>query len=460
MTESLSTSNHVPDDEFDLEFNDTVNITTTLERLKEFSYYLVENVELNLNLCLRLLEEREAPSNPNSIYTTAFSKLLSTVPKVGSALSSAVTKGEIIIFDKIDKTNSRALADLVYYFSDHEGEIRNILIESSVDIFFSFEHQFTMLSCNGGPKRAMQKLAKDASDRIFNYFLETEQNKSATRTEITKGVLFGDSKRNKAGLKQGKTVVKDDTKWKTCKLYRKTGIVIVEEQTFFKNSNCKTEKYGHRRLLPWENPEDIKGTWESETGFQVPNYMLTVKEDILKTVRDYIMTKNPFENAKLERENYNNEATEDRNLKHKEVLATFREHFRELLEELEQQYKIIAHNHCESKHLVVEISKNQGEEGVFHQEISTKLEEIKKDINDTKVLIERSETMRSRASVVQVESSDSMLTVEEVKEIVKEETSRDLQTQIVDLVKEKLAKNDPGPKIKREINRSLKKLKW
>lgn len=444
-----------------MEADAAVDAATTLDRLKEFSYYLVENVELNLNLCLKLLEEREVQSKPNSIYTTAFSKLLSAIPKVGSALGNALAKGEIVVFNKIDKTNSRTLADLVYYFSDHKEEVRNILIESSIDIFYSFERQFTMLSCKGGPKRAMQKLAKDASDRIFNYFLDTEQDKSVTRTEVTKGVLLGDSKRNRAGVREGKTVMKDEKKWKTCKLYGKAGIVIVEERTFFKNESSKTEKYGHRRLLPWENPEDIKKTWETETGFEVPNYVLTVREDLLKVVRDYVMTKNPFEEAKLERENYSKEALEDRKVKHEEILKTFQEHFKELLEELELQYKFIVDSHCESKNFVVEISKSQGEEKVFHEEINTKLEEIKKNINDTKVLIEHSEKIRKESSVVQEipSASPSVLTTEQVKEIVRTETNRDLQTQIVGLVREKLAKNDPGPKIHKEIKRGLKKLR-
>lgn len=444
-----------------MEVDPAVDMATTLDRLKEFSYYLVENVELNLNLCLKLLEEREVPNKPNSIYTTAFSKLLSAVPKVGSALSGALAKGEIVVFNKIDKTNSRTLADLVYYFSDHKQEVRNTLIESSVDIFFSFERQFITLSCKGGPKRAMQKLAKDASDRIFNYFLETEQGKSVTRTEVTKGVLFGVSKRNKAGVREGKAVMRDETKWKTCKLYRKAGIVIVEEQAFFKNEDSKTEKYGHRRLLPWEKREDIKEAWESENGFDVPNYVLTTREDLSKIIRDYIMTKNPFEEAKLERENYSKEALEDRNVKHEEVLKSFQEHFKELLQELEQQYKFIIDSHCESKNLVVDISKNQSQEMVFHEEINTKLEEIKKNIDDTRVLIELSEKVRKENAVVQETPStaSSVLTKDEIKEIVREETSKDLQKQIVHLVKEKLAKNDPGPKIHREIKRGLKKLR-
>lgn len=53
-----------------------------------------------------------------------------------------------------------------------------------------------------------------------------------------------------------------------------------------------------------------------------------------------------------------------------------------------------------------------------------------------------------------------MLNLEEVQQIIKEETNTDLQQQIVDVVREKLIKNDPGPRIINEINRNLRKLKW
>ncbi|KAJ8924468.1 hypothetical protein NQ315_007265 [Exocentrus adspersus] len=445
MVES-NTSDILSDDEFDVEAVAVVDTASTIDRLKHFSYYLVENVELNLNFCLNLLEERDVPRPPNSVYIRAISKFLSAVPKVGSGLGGALAESELYIFGKVDKKNSRTLADLVYHFSDHKEEVRNVLIQSAVDIFYSFENQFMKLSCEGRPKRAMQKLAKDAADRIFNYFLETKQQRDVTRIEVTKGVLFGDSKRNKVGIKEGKTVTTEENSWKTSKMYAKTGIVLVEEKAFYKKEGVSnTEKYGHRRLLPWETAEEVKADWQLETGFEVATYTLSVEEDFFKLVRDYIMTKNPNEEAQLERENYSKEALEDRQAKHEEVLEAVQQHFSEVLGELQQQYQTIVENHREHKEIAVEAARNQNEDKVLHVEINTKLEEIKKNIDDTKALIER-----NHKEVVVVAPE---LTIKDVQKIVQQEVN--VEKEIINLVKDKLRKNDVGPRIHKEVDRTV-----
>ncbi|KAJ8941758.1 hypothetical protein NQ318_023115 [Aromia moschata] len=208
----------------------------------------------------------------------------------------------------------------------------------------------------------MQKLAKDASDRIFNYLLDIEQKKDITSTEITKGVLHGKSKRNKLGVREGRTVIDKNTEWKTSKFYTKTGIVIEKEGTFYKNEHTHTKKYGHRRPLPWESVDQIKENWEEETGFKLRKYLFTGDEHLYKIMRDYIMTKSAYEEAKLERENYHRDSNEDRKLKHEETLLTFREYFKELLEDLGRQYKIVSTSHTESKELLMDVADKQDED--------------------------------------------------------------------------------------------------
>lgn len=147
----------------------------------------MEEIEVNLEFCLKLLEERKVPVKPNSKYVFVLSKIASAVPKVGSGIGAAVSQGETFFLNRVDKKNSRALADLVYYFSDNRESFRRILIEAAVDIFCSFEIQFMKLTCDGGEKRAMLKLAKNAGGKIFGYFLEKKQGKDLTKKDVVEG---------------------------------------------------------------------------------------------------------------------------------------------------------------------------------------------------------------------------------------------------------------------------------
>lgn len=158
------------------------------QRLKEFTHYLIEEIETNLELCLNLIEERKVPSKPNSKCVFVLSKIASVIPKVGTGIGAALSQVETFFLNRIDKKNSRTLADLVYFFSDDKERLRQILIEASVEFFCSFEDQFKKLTCDGGPRRAMQKLAQTASGRIFNYLLNMEQVKDLTKKDFIKGM--------------------------------------------------------------------------------------------------------------------------------------------------------------------------------------------------------------------------------------------------------------------------------
>ncbi|KAG5860709.1 hypothetical protein JTB14_003506 [Gonioctena quinquepunctata] len=175
MNEDKPNTDDTSDDEFAIDTNTAIETGLILQRLKEFSFYLLENIELNLSLFLKLLEERDVPTKTSSIYVSGLSSVLKAIPKVGAGASSGLSSTEKWMLNKIDKKSSRILADLVYFYSDNREIFRKTLIESAVDIFYCYEDQFRKLTCKGGEKRAMQKLAKDAADRIFSYFLQTGQ---------------------------------------------------------------------------------------------------------------------------------------------------------------------------------------------------------------------------------------------------------------------------------------------
>ncbi|KAJ8941757.1 hypothetical protein NQ318_023114, partial [Aromia moschata] len=103
MGDTRSDPENVSDDEFEVEPDIIQDPPNALKCLQHFAYYLVENIELNLSLCLNLLEEREVPSKSNSIHATLVSKSLSILPKIGSAVETVVTKGETFVLQKIDK---------------------------------------------------------------------------------------------------------------------------------------------------------------------------------------------------------------------------------------------------------------------------------------------------------------------------------------------------------------------
>lgn len=125
---------------------------------------------------------------PNSKYVFVLSKIASAVPKVGSGIGTAISQAENFFLNRTDKKHSRTLADLVYYFCDNRDSFREVLIEAAVDTFCSFEVQFMKLTCEGGEKRAMLKLAKNAAGRIFNYLLEKKQGKDFMKRDIVEGI--------------------------------------------------------------------------------------------------------------------------------------------------------------------------------------------------------------------------------------------------------------------------------
>nr|XP_023022222.1 uncharacterized protein LOC111510535 isoform X1 [Leptinotarsa decemlineata]XP_023022223.1 uncharacterized protein LOC111510535 isoform X1 [Leptinotarsa decemlineata] len=454
------------DDEFVVETDTAVEEATTIQRLKEFSFYLVENIELNLNLFLKLLEERDVPAKQNSLYVTGLSLALKAIPKIGTGASGALSSGEKWMLNKIDKKSSRTLAEIVYYYSDNKETFRKILIESAVDIFYSFEDQFRKLSCKGGEKRAMQKLAKDAVDRIFYYFLETEQKRDVTRDEVTKGVIYGESRRNLKGIRQGNEVQNNEIKWKTCKLYTKVGIVLVDEHKFYRGENTHTKKYGHRRLFPWENSDDIKKTWYDDDFVELPKYTLNIKDDLIKSITEYIMSKNTFEEAKLERLKYSEQAASDREEKQEEVLQALADHFKDMLDEMEVQFQEIAVKNRVDNSLLEEISKKQDQGNSSQAEIIVKLGEIHSDVTETKhvqiATAETTEAIRSEVIVIksnQEEMAGAMVRTEQVEEIVKSQTKDNVKDSLKDVIRDTLRENDPGPKIHAEIDRAAERLK-
>lgn len=92
-----------------------------------------------------------------------------------------------IPFEQNGQKDSRTLAHLVHFFDDDRENFRRVLIGAAIEIFCSYEDQFRKLTCSGGERRAMQKLAKAVSRRVFNYMLDKEKVNTVTKTDFIKG---------------------------------------------------------------------------------------------------------------------------------------------------------------------------------------------------------------------------------------------------------------------------------
>ncbi|XP_072397589.1 uncharacterized protein [Diabrotica undecimpunctata] len=405
------------------------------------------------------------------MHVTALSMLCSAIPKIGGGLGSALKTGEVTLFRKIEKKNSRLLADLVYYFSDNKQAFRDTVLEAAVEIFASFENKFMEFTCNGGEKRAMMKLAIDASDRIFNYFLSTEQKRDVTKNEFIRGVLYGDSKRNRGGKKEGKSVTKNDNaeqeiKIKTDKLYSKSGIYIPVRNLFYKNDHTKPEKYGYRKLFSWEDETEIMQTWTLDDTLEKPVYTINVTDELLLSIKEYVMSKNRFEEAILARQKLSDEAKEDRQQKHEAALTMLKECYDKIISELENIQQKTLDMFKESTTLMEKVVENQEADKETKTVIITKLESAHSDILDTKGkqedILKSNEDIKNNIVAIrtnQEELATSTLKHEDVESIVNVKVKEGAKDGVKEFISETLRKNDPGPTIKREVERSLGKTK-
>lgn len=412
----------------------------------------------------KLLEEKPVPNKEGTIHGKVLSLLASTIPVYGKGIGSAVTSGEIYVLKKLDKKNSIALSNLVYYYFDNKETVRQLLIQSAIDVFLCFEDQFKRVTCNGGQKRAMYKLAKDASHRSFAYFLNTEESKELNREEVTRGVLLGQSKLGTTGQRKGGTVSDNEIKWKTAKIFAKVGVVLENENKFYKNDDTNTKKYRHRRLFSWEIPDDIKNTWQEDEGHEI-NYVLEMSDKYVAGVNEYVMSKNAFEEAQLERQTYYDSLIKDNEEKHQQLLETID---KTLLNIKDSYTEIAASNNSQIK-LIEEIKDSQTEAVVSQEKIHLKLDEIHQDVIVTKqsqtVIIEKMPEIEHQLVTITESQKELQKKTEDVdidkiasaaNDRLKKNVSREIN-KVNDNIKRELSKANDN--LKENVNKTVKKLK-
>lgn len=153
-----------------------------------------------------------------------------------------------------------------------KNEIREILVKAGLEIFQSFESQFTKIKDTDQLywERGIEKLAVDAVSRVINYITVHSKGEGFSVDLITKGVVLGQSKRS---LMQVGHRVKDEQVGKilmTSELYRGVGIVKIDsgitEYYRSRKYDC-AEKYGYRLPFAWE----LGKWWEVNKKYMLVN---------------------------------------------------------------------------------------------------------------------------------------------------------------------------------------------
>lgn len=264
--------------------------------------------------------------------------------------------------------------------------------------------------------------------------------------------------------KSERTVKRRDQNWKTSKIFCKTGVVLVETGQFYKKQNSHPEKYGHRRPFQWETQTEIETSYEVDsTAYETPSYLLIVNEELFKLIKNYIMSKDPFEQAKLEREHLSEKFSEETNKRYEEILKVVNDQFQELLGEMAHQYSSSLGNQDNHTALLETILQNQEEEKQSTTDINSKLDVIEKNVQETKetqnTIISSTTEIKEDISIIKNNQADicnGIVKKEELQIMVKHEADK---YSVKNELKQILRDIDPGPSAKKEIEKGVDKLK-
>ena len=353
--------------------------------MQDFSYYLTRYIEGDFNFFMALLDDSKVPEKPNGLVVSLGSAAATTIPLVGKAVGSGLQKGVPWLHKISDRKDSKRLADLVYFQNNNKEQVRKMIIEAAIETFFCFEYQFRNLTSKGGPRRAMQKLAKDTAHRILTYLIKNKQDTNITKDDFSKGVINGTSLLNKCKIDDGKTVRYGTTEWKTLHLYTKVGLFVEESNEFFKNRRCDCKTYGYRRLFPWEKVEEVRKKRVKVEPVELN--LILKKEDLeglFQKFRDYIIKQNVDEKAEFDRNKNNEEAMNDRQIKHDEALRVFLETNSDVIREIARCYQ---QNEClrlQQDDMALIMKQQMELEDQRHQNVDQKLTDIHCDVRETK----------------------------------------------------------------------------
>lgn len=242
-----------------------VNKISADDRLKHFTQFFIDMMQKKIAACHVLA--RGEPLTVDSL------KQELKVCCIGMSVGLCVSLGEIksILPTLIPVIRNNAghftvknkAQKITRAFASRDFLALNpILFDSAVELFVSYEAQFTQITDKGGDVLAIEKIAEDAISRLFNY-IQAEENFSDISVElITKGVVLGVSERYfmpsirggfiKFGLPLQDYYGNDIF---TASLLENVGLSITKdgiERLYDKIIPGYRQQYGYRLALNWE----------------------------------------------------------------------------------------------------------------------------------------------------------------------------------------------------------------
>lgn len=159
--------------------------------------------------------------------------------KVGTAVGLSLL--EEIVSGLSSYKNREKLKKLIYileiYQEDKEksqSKVRKYLVEAGMSIFQSFEIQFMKVTAHNSWEYAMLKLARDAADRMVNFYRKNAlAGEFFNSSIITKAIILGQSRRYKTTFLRmpnwhlGRTL---DNNIKTEKIFQETPVLKIVSQ--------------------------------------------------------------------------------------------------------------------------------------------------------------------------------------------------------------------------------------
>lgn len=166
------------------------------------------------------------------------------------------------------------------------GSLSKLLSAAAVDIFYSYENQFMLVTDKAGDRIAMEKLAEDAVDRVFNYIAKlTEMDTLISEELIVQGILQGPSEKyfdpnvKTARLRVTGTILQDKSgnDINTANLYEKVGLVILNtygqpNKYYTSKEHFGSHRYGYRRALNWEQEVNGELKQSLQSQFSIEHY--------------------------------------------------------------------------------------------------------------------------------------------------------------------------------------------
>lgn len=292
----------------------------TFDKLQFFVYNLVYFFETTFDSCLDIIGASTPISltkklhfKNDTILATQFLSFALQIDGLTSIVKSCFKKYE----NELIEWKKSKLAWLIYDYCDRGEYLRIEMIKAAVELFANYEPQFKYATSDASGKKAMQILAFEASFRLFSYLKNVEKNTKVDRHLFTKAIVMAKKKTLNCRVKfRNKDV-------KCVDLFDNVGI--------FDNNNNNPKYYkkmgflGFRNKFQWEILEEDDVCKVEEEDEYCKLFTISCDDVLIEKIENYIISKNPYEQNRLETKEYHEQQMEDRKDKHNKLMKKLNE---------------------------------------------------------------------------------------------------------------------------------------